>query len=234
MATLWYFAENGARRGPVPTPELMAMVRAGRLAPQDRVWNESLANWTPLGQVPELAALLPGGAAEAGPQPPLAAPAAAAAAPFGAPPWGSPPSRLTYAAPGEPVVASARAVEMLRQTKPWVRFVGVMLFVGSAFLVVGAFMALAVNPRFLGAASLLALASYGVLAGIGVAAGVYLNRYASRIGDLLSRRRGEDLEAALEVQRTFWRLVGTAALAVLLLYALFVLSTIVTGFVWRW
>ena len=40
-----------------------------------------------------------------------------------------PPQRLSYAAPGvEGVVLTPRAFEMLRQTRPWVLFIGIFLW----------------------------------------------------------------------------------------------------------
>lgn len=51
----WYYHLAGEQHGPVPLGELRSLVRGGRLHTDDLVWNDSLSDWMPLGEVDELA-----------------------------------------------------------------------------------------------------------------------------------------------------------------------------------
>jgi len=121
-------------------------------------------------------------------------------------------------------VVSSGALEMLRLTKPWVRFLGVLGIIGMAFLILGgvgmaiAGAALKSNGSMLGIGLL-----YFLLGGLYLPPIIYLNRYANRIGDLLRSEASEDLEAALTAQKSFWRYAGILTLCMLCLYVIFIL-----------
>lgn len=51
---MWYYSENGNRRGPFTNREIRRRVREGVVTPDDFVWTEELNQWTPAGDVPEL------------------------------------------------------------------------------------------------------------------------------------------------------------------------------------
>jgi len=54
---VWYFATpQGERIGPVTYQELLNRVQSGRMGREDLVWASHLPDWTPLENVPELAA----------------------------------------------------------------------------------------------------------------------------------------------------------------------------------
>lgn len=48
----WFYAKDGQQRGPVTFEKLVALARSGELTGRDVVWNASMQNWTPAGQVP--------------------------------------------------------------------------------------------------------------------------------------------------------------------------------------
>jgi hypothetical protein len=238
MSREWYFVENGQQRGPVPTDELKGMVRTGRLRGQDLVWNESLAEWTPVSRLPEVAAAP---AAAVPPRPAVihAAPAPAPSHdpyagqvnPYGAPAAGGS-SLLSYQTPGgmdTPV--SPRALEMLRQTKPWVRFISVLTFIVAGLMALGGFGMLvggvAMQRRGGIGVSGFAMVVYVATACFYAIPAVFLGRFASRIADLLQTRRSSDLEAALEAQKSFWRFVGILTLIAIGLWVLFVLIMVI-------
>jgi len=54
----WYCTAQGRRLGPLPTPELVGLVQQDRLLTSALVWREGMPAWTPMAQVPELAAEL--------------------------------------------------------------------------------------------------------------------------------------------------------------------------------
>ncbi len=79
----WFCARAGGETdGPMPEERLRDKVRRGELAANDVVWAETLTRWTPVGEVPALAALL----RRVGPaKPPALPPALAARAARGMP-----------------------------------------------------------------------------------------------------------------------------------------------------
>jgi hypothetical protein len=66
----WFYSENGRQAGPVTAEALRQMASSGRVGPQDLVWREGMAHWTPAYATPELAASLPVPAASWPPAPP--------------------------------------------------------------------------------------------------------------------------------------------------------------------
>lgn len=66
----WYYARNGNdRQGPVPETDIRNLIAQGQLQPDDLLWREGLAAWTPLRDLAEFRST------------PSAAPAIPAAAP---------------------------------------------------------------------------------------------------------------------------------------------------------
>jgi hypothetical protein len=47
----WYYASGGQQRGPVKTAQLKQMATAGDLKPDDLVWCDGMANWSPASTV---------------------------------------------------------------------------------------------------------------------------------------------------------------------------------------
>ncbi|HEX6042435.1 GYF domain-containing protein, partial [Longimicrobium sp.] len=91
----WHLAIHGAQYGPYEANMIGIMAASGQIDPEACLaWTEGMAAWTPLRQVPALAALVGPTPAPAAP-PPIQAPAYAASAP--AP---------TYAAPAQPQAAT--------------------------------------------------------------------------------------------------------------------------------
>jgi hypothetical protein len=125
---------------------------------------------------------------------------------------------------GGTVIASLTplAQQYLDQTRPWVRFMSVMIFVsaglmvllGLVMLLVSIFGGLAAGNRellgVLGSAvggGLVAL-FYLALACVYIAPGLYLSRYANAIKRLKVNSTAGGLEDALKHQKSFWRFVG--------------------------
>src|SRR5262249_52791165 len=146
--------------------------------------------WLPAGRVPLLKDLLS--------QPALSAPI-----PEGDPANAVPADVLQYSSPNvEMFTVTARALEMLRKTRPWVRFISILMMVfAGLMLLMGIFIAAAANR---GAPPAAFGAIYVVMAAFYVAPAIYLGRYASRITGVLRLRRADLLEQALEAQKSFW------------------------------
>lgn len=206
MAEAWSYILSGKTVGPITEEALRDLLASGRLRADDLVWHQGLADWTKAGQFPELQ-----------PRPSLAPPVPAPPIPL------PPPPMLDEAAldAGAPMAATLAA---LRATKPWVRFLGVLGIIGTIFMVLLALVFMAFNElMFRGmppGIRMLFPVLYLIFALLQFPPVLFLNRYASRIGDLLRTGAPEDLTRAMEAQKSFWKYVGIMTLIVLCCYVL--------------
>ena len=217
MAEAWSYIQQGKTVGPVSQDALKGLLAMGQLGMDDLVWHQGLAEWTAASLCPEL-------------QPP---PRIALDLPPALPPPIAPtpifppnPFAMGEAAPSarSAKAAVAGAMDSLRATKPWVRFLGVLGILGTILMAVVAVVLLGISAgplRGMPAGLRMAIPMvYLVLAGLQVPPVLYLNRYASRIADLLRSEAPEDLVRALEAQKSFWKYVGIMTLIVLIFYVL--------------
>ena len=110
------------------------------------------------------------------------------------------------------------AVSTLRQTSPWVRFISVLMFIASGFMILSGIIMLVIG--LFGAATGVGTGGmnsafmpffgglYLVMAFLYVMPALYLWRYANRIGVLQQQKSVANLASALEPQKSFWRFVG--------------------------
>ena len=138
---------------------------------------------------------------------------------------------------GPPLTVADTTVALLSQTRPWVRFLSIMAFIGSGFLLLGgvAMMGLsAVIPSmgFLQGAAIGVM--YVLMAALYIYPALLLNRYAGAIGALVVTRSAASLDAALDQQKRFWRFVGIMTIGMACVYALalvgLVIFAILVGF----
>jgi TM2 domain-containing membrane protein YozV len=54
----WYYTSGDEQKGPTSSTNIVAMIKAGTLAAQDRVWREGLNNWVSVSDVPEFSAAI--------------------------------------------------------------------------------------------------------------------------------------------------------------------------------
>ena len=54
----WYYTSGEEQKGPTSATNIVAMIKAGTLAAQDRVWREGLDNWVSVSDVPEFSAAI--------------------------------------------------------------------------------------------------------------------------------------------------------------------------------
>jgi hypothetical protein len=120
-----------------------------------------------------------------------------------------------------------RVADMLRQTKPWVRFISVMMFIAGALMVLfGLFFMVG------GAARMpIGLAGFGivyiVIAIIYIIPAVFLWMYADRMAVFLRNKSSGTLASALEAQKSFWKFMGILTLIILCLYGLAIFAVFV-------
>lgn len=127
------------------------------------------------------------------------------------------------------VVVSGVASEMLKQTKPWVRFLSILGFVICGLMIVGGALF-----GVIGAASgqpemIFMLFLYPLFGVLFIFPSMFLFRYANYIRDFLDNRDSHDLDAALEAQKSFWKFMGIYMLVVLCLYAALIVFGILLG-----
>lgn len=151
-----------------------------------------------------------------------------------------------YAPPGAPAgppmapyrdTASAGiselALEMLRQTRPWVIFLGVLCFIGSALmLLVGvgvAIMGLVAASATSSPATAFLGFIYIPLGLVYIYPGLKLVKYGSAIGRLVETRASFDLEDALTQQKSMWKFSGISAIVMIVLYILMFVIMIGVG-----
>ena len=137
-------------------------------------------------------------------------------------------------------MVSTAAIQQLTATKPWVRFISVITFIGAGLMVVFAILMFimgsvgtmsksgAASP-FTGAMGFGMAVLYAVLSIIYIFPGVKLWKYASLIAILMQTGRDEDLVAALNQQRSFWKFVGILIIAVFVLYVFVIIGAIAFG-----
>jgi hypothetical protein len=116
-------------------------------------------------------------------------------------------------------MVTPKVVEMLRQTQPWVRFLSVLAFIAFGLLLLaggGLLFGMTAGRAELA----IMFVVYGVMGGLYLGPAIFLGRYASNIAKLRMTLRADDLESAMEAQKSFWRFAGIVALIVLLLYVL--------------
>lgn len=134
---------------------------------------------------------------------------------------------------------SPEVIETLRRTKGWTRFLSVLGYLSCGFMILAGLGMMASMVLVLGGGpgprggavepTPLALMGgvYIVAALIGVIPAVVLGRYAKRIGVLLKSRAELDLVAALDAQRSYWKMIGVFTIVMVALCVLGVISLVI-------
>ena len=131
-------------------------------------------------------------------------------------------------------------ISVLLATRPWVRLMSVMMFIGAGVMLLAALAMLIAGGAALGMDSGdLAGMTGGVAAALSVLNGFFgllyiypalkLWRYASGINVLASVQDSTSLHAALDQQRAFWKFIGIMILVILSLYLLIIVVALVGG-----
>jgi magnesium-transporting ATPase (P-type) len=129
------------------------------------------------------------------------------------------------------VLLSEKGLKFLRQTRPWVRFMSIIVYISVVFMALGGltiFLA-GLTGNFFGNNSMvfasfpggtyIAGLVYIILAVLYIVPGVFLSRYASAIKSLETSPSPELLESALKYQKSFWRYVGVFTVVCLVVAA---------------
>jgi hypothetical protein len=138
-----------------------------------------------------------------------------------------PPSAPNYdeaprAAPGASAEVPGEVLDLLAQTRPWVRFLAVLGFIACGFLLLGALFVLAAGAAAGGGEKTLIGLIYLPLAVLYMFPSLFLWRYGGAIGELLAGGGVPKLVDAIRHQKSFWRLIGILTLVILCLYILII------------
>lgn len=154
--------------------------------------------------------------------------------PAAAPPYGAV-ADPALAGGGDVGAVSSNAIELLRQTRPWVLFLCVLCFLGCGFMALaGVSMVLIglVAPRPSGGSPIppwvLGLV-YLPFSALYIYPALKLGAYAKAIGKLVLSRSNADLEGALAQQKSFWKFSGIAAIVMIVLYFVAIVGAVVVG-----
>jgi len=155
-------------------------------------------------------------------------------------PYSTPAANLYGSATGGGADAvSPGTIAQLAGTKPWVRFISVMMWIGIGFMILGAIalgsmmvLGLAQQNKagpFGGMEMVVIAVMYGVMAFLYIYPAVKLWAFASRIGSLSATHSVADLDAALQEQRRFWKFLGVMMIIVMCLYLVFIIGMVAFG-----
>lgn len=139
--------------------------------------------------------------------------------------------------PPAPPAVTQSMMESLKGTKPWVRFLSILGFIGTGLLVlVGVFLMLgagflsSLGNTSLGSLPMIMIGClYLIIGFLYILPAIYLFRYADGIQKALTRDVVTGLEYALKNQKSFWTFVGVLAMVVLIIQVLAFIVLIIVG-----
>lgn len=149
----------------------------------------------------------------------------------------SPPGAVPHPYPQAPTATptqggvSANAIDLLKQTRPWVIMMSVLSFLGAGFMLLaglGMFAMALITPRG-GAQQAMLGVVYVPLALVYVYPAVKLWSYGSSIARLTATQATADLEQALEHQKSFWKYCGILTIVMVVLYIFAIIAVVVVG-----
>lgn len=153
-------------------------------------------------------------------------------------------SQNPYQAPAADLVADENVasdaytpgmVQALKETKPWVRFLSILGFVGCGLMFLAGLI-VAVAGAFAGDAfgggfgALLGLV-YFIMGALWILPLIHLHKYANAIGLAVQGAGAPAIEGALMRQRSFWRTVGIMTLVFIGLYFISIFVVVIAGMV---
>jgi hypothetical protein len=139
-------------------------------------------------------------------------------------PYKAPQASLDGLPPANPSAAVPPSlIELLAQTRPWVRLISVLIFVGMGLGVLGTLVMGAVGARSgmpgSGAVSAAMFIPMLFVMALYIPPALFLWQYAAKIRQLQNGGGMPSLEEALSRQKSFWKYIGILAAVMLGLYA---------------
>ncbi len=223
---------DGQELGSFESSQIQEGLKTGYFLATDLAWREGMANWQALPAILETATAPKASAIST----PISAPVRQPTEikkPGSINPYAAPTAN-TQASGGSGVVPQDVINELLG-TKPWVRFLSVLMWIGCSvfllFVVANLFLSVwggssLIKAGSAGAGMAFMIGStigYGLMALLVVYPTLKLSKYASNIGRLADSRSFADMTAALREQRRFWKFYGILIIIYLSFFVLFIL-----------
>jgi hypothetical protein len=144
--------------------------------------------------------------------------------------------------PGVALTENARIY--LDQTRPWARFIAVLIFISVGMMALASFALIFIGivggsaPAFMGARSdmnpiMLVFPGllYLAMSVLYIAPGIFLSRFATGIRNLRDNPQDSVLEDLLKHQKSFWRYVGILTLIAVVLMVVIIVFAIAMAFI---
>jgi hypothetical protein len=138
---------------------------------------------------------------------------------------------------GPPALITQAMIDSLRRTKPWVRFLSILGFIATGFLIlvglalaVGIGLLSSIGRTSLGGLPAILIGCFYVLLGlVYIFPALYLFRFADGIQKALSTDLVPGIEYALRNQKSFWTFAGVFMLIALVVQILLLAALIIVG-----
>lgn len=132
-------------------------------------------------------------------------------------------------------VINEQTADMMRRTRPWVLFIGIIGFIVSGIMALGTISMLLMSGRMVGGGGgagmmIVIVIVYGLFSLAAFYMALCLVRYASRIGLFIGTRHVDHLNAALDEQRKYFLVLGILlAVYVALISFTFIMGVVGAG-----
>jgi len=149
-------------------------------------------------------------------------------------PYASPAANLYGSASGGGADAvSPSTIAQLAGTKPWVRFMSVLMWIVISLVILGVIgfgimMTLGAS-KAIGTPELIIIAAYGVMIFFYIYPAVKMWKFANRVKSLMATRSLADLDAALTEMRKLWKFTGIITIVILCIYLVFIIGLVAMG-----
>lgn len=156
-------------------------------------------------------------------------------------PYSSPAANLFGSTSGTSTeLVTPGVINKLQRTKPWIRFIGVLLWIMIVFMMIGAVGMTFATTMMAGEFDKTMPGMGGVFAGAMIGGyllfgflyiypAVKIWSYGTWIGKLVKSGSHDDLEKALDQQRAFWKFIGIITLILIVAYIAVIVIAIAGG-----
>ena len=149
-------------------------------------------------------------------------------------PYASPAANLYGSASGGGADAvSPSTIAQLAGTKPWVRFMSVLMWIVISLVILGiivfGIMMTMGASKSIGTSELIIIAAYGVMIFFYIYPAVKMWKFANRVKSLMATRSLADLDAALTEMRKLWKFTGIITLIAICIYLVLGIGLIAMG-----
>ncbi|MBN8421292.1 MAG: hypothetical protein J0L73_20425 [Verrucomicrobia bacterium] len=149
-------------------------------------------------------------------------------------PYATPSANLYGSASGGAADAvSPSTIAQLAGTKPWVRFISVLMWIAICLIILGIIIAGAAMTlgasKSIGTPELILIGAYGVMIFFYIYPAMKMWKFANRVKSLMATRSLSDLDAALTEQRKLWKFVGIFTIITLCIYLVAVIGFVALG-----